>query len=694
MKRHEDRQEEEEAPEVTAQGSAPLAAAFARGRGERSARPRVVRSWEVVHHWVLANTFAPSRLTGRWSHPAFGYLVAVLLQAVAVAGTALLVQLVPSFHFIAAPLLLVVLLVALGWGAGPSLGATLVGLLLLLALAMSPSFELAIAHRADVLDILMYLVIGATSSLLAGAVASARERAMTVQREAERARQHLHDLFMQAPTPIVLLRKPEHRLELVNPLSRIAGKRDVVGKTLREVLPEDESHGVLHLVDQVYTTGTALSVEELRVPGDQRGDGSREEQYFNVVYQPIRTTSGEVDGIMILSVDVTEQVRARQRVKELVTQLEREKEALRVSEERARMISELTADHAYVYRLQPDGTLVREWTTSAFTRMNCSAPEELDAYDWESAVHPDDRPLVAARIATVGAGNPDVREWRVLTRSGEVRWLRDYCRPIIDQQSDRLIRIYGAAQDITERKETEQQKDDFISIAAHELRTPIAIVRGFAHTLLVQTARGKGPPLAAWQEKALAGLDLATQRLSAFADDLLDMARLQAGQLELRGEPTDLVALAQRVVTRQQLTTEHHTLALVPAVERLVAQVDPRRMEQALSNLVGNAIKYSPDGGPIEVTIRADAGTPTALLSVRDHGIGIPARQQAHLFGRFVQADNARASGIAGTGLGLYLCRELVERHGGQIWCESVEGQGSTFFMRLPLASPAAPARL
>jgi len=177
-----------------------------------------------------------------------------------------------------------------------------------------------------------------------------------------------------------------------------------------------------------------------------------------------------------------------------------------VSEERARMISELTADYAYVYRLQPDGTIVREWTTSSFTRMNRAAPEELDAYDWESAVHPADRSLIAARVAVVRAGNPDVREWRVLTRSGEVRWLRDSCRPIIDQECDRPIRIYGAAQDITERKETEQQKDDLTSIAAHELRNPIAIVLGFAQTLLVQTARGKGPQLAAWQEKALASV--------------------------------------------------------------------------------------------------------------------------------------------------------------------------------------------
>ena len=242
-------------------------------------------------------------------------------------------------------------------------------------------------------------------------------------------------------------------------------------------------------------------------------------------------------------------------------------------------------------------------------------------------------------------------------------------------------------------RETTQRMDEFLGIVAHELRTPLAALRGFAQTLLVQTALGKGPQLAAWQGKALAGLDLVAQRLSALTDDLLDMARLQAGQLELHPKPTDLVTLVQRVVTRLQMTTERHTIVFVPAVEQLVLHIDPRRMEQVLSNLISNAIKYSPEGGPIEVTIAEDIERQEALLSVRDHGIGIPAQQQAQVFHRFVQADNARAYGIEGTGLGLYLCRALVERHGGRIWFESVEGQGSTFFIRLPLASPAAPAR-
>jgi PAS domain S-box-containing protein len=242
-------------------------------------------------------------------------------------------------------------------------------------------------------------------------------------------------------------------------------------------------------------------------------------------------------------------------------------------------------------------------------------------------------------------------------------------------------------QDVTALKEAEHLKDDFIGIAAHELRTPLAVLKGFAQTLLVQTARGKGPELVEWQLEALQSIDQATARLVELTEDLLDVTRLQAGRLALHLEPTDLVALVRRVVTRLQMTTERHTLSRFTAVEHLVAQVDPRRLEQVLSNLIGNAIKYSPEGGSIDVTIREDEQAHEALLCVSDHGIGIPAQQHLLVFGRFARTDNARAYGIGGTGLGLYLCRELVERHGGRIWFESVEGQGSTFFVALPLLS-------
>jgi PAS domain S-box-containing protein len=242
-------------------------------------------------------------------------------------------------------------------------------------------------------------------------------------------------------------------------------------------------------------------------------------------------------------------------------------------------------------------------------------------------------------------------------------------------------------QDVTALKEAEHLKDEFIGIAAHELRTPLAVLKGFAQTLLIQTARGKGPELVDWQTEALQSIDQASGRLVDLTEDLLDVTRLQAGRLSLHLVPTDLVALTRRVVTRLQMTTEQHTLSILTPVEHLVTQVDPRRMEQVLSNLIGNAIKYSPEGGPIEVTIQEEEQAHEALLCVSDHGIGIPAQQHTLVFGRFARTDNARAYGIGGSGLGLYLCRELVERHGGRIWFESVEGQGSTFCVALPLVS-------
>lgn len=240
-------------------------------------------------------------------------------------------------------------------------------------------------------------------------------------------------------------------------------------------------------------------------------------------------------------------------------------------------------------------------------------------------------------------------------------------------------------QDISALKGAEQIKDEFISIAAHELRSPLAVIKGFAQTLLVQTARKHGPELAEWQTEALKGIDQATGRMVELVDDLLDVSRLQAGHVALHTVPADLVALTQRVVTRLQLTTERHQLAFQPASEHLVAIIDPPRMEQVLTNLLTNAIKYSPEGGVITIHIAPCQQDTQLQLSIQDHGIGIPLAQQAQIFGRFARAENARLYGIGGTGLGLYLCRELVEQHHGRIWFESSEGKGSTFFLVLPL---------
>ncbi len=239
-------------------------------------------------------------------------------------------------------------------------------------------------------------------------------------------------------------------------------------------------------------------------------------------------------------------------------------------------------------------------------------------------------------------------------------------------------------QDVTALKETERLKDDFIGIAAHELRNPLAVLKGYSQMLIVQTARGNGPELADWQVEALQSIDQSSLRLVELIDDLLDVTRLQAGRLELHPEPANLVALAKRTISRIQVTTEKHSLSFHTSLEYLVVNIDAQRIEQVLSNILGNAIKYSPEGGAIEITLSQESNQ-VALLRINDHGIGIPVNQQAHVFSRFMRADNARLLSIGGTGLGLYLSRELVEQHGGRIWFESIEGQGSTFYITLPI---------
>jgi signal transduction histidine kinase/PAS domain-containing protein len=240
-------------------------------------------------------------------------------------------------------------------------------------------------------------------------------------------------------------------------------------------------------------------------------------------------------------------------------------------------------------------------------------------------------------------------------------------------------------QDVSALKEAEALKDDFIGIAAHELRNPLAVLQGFAQLLLVQSARESGIALTADQQESLDGILQSAKRLGELTEDLLDVTRLQAGRLQLHQEPTDLITLVRRVVKRFQMTARNHRCIVEARADVLVVSIDVQRLEQVINNILNNAVKYSPQADSVQITLWEDYESNCAMVSIKDDGIGIPAHQQIRIFGRFVRADNVRAHGIHGTGLGLYLSRELVERHRGRIWFQSVEGEGTTFFIALPL---------
>jgi signal transduction histidine kinase/DNA-binding response OmpR family regulator len=250
------------------------------------------------------------------------------------------------------------------------------------------------------------------------------------------------------------------------------------------------------------------------------------------------------------------------------------------------------------------------------------------------------------------------------------------------------------------RQELEQmdvEKDEFISIVSHELKNPLASIKGYAG--LLQRRAKKDSTL----QQAVKGLEVIEQqvnRMSTLLDHLRDVSQIGMDRFTIEPGPLDIAELTQRIAYDMQTTTNNHDLQLSVAEDPLMVDGDEFRLSQALTNLIGNAIKYSPAGGTIEIAARRSDDPPSrpaeipassfAMITVSDQGIGIPQDVQDRLFQRFFRAPNTKGR-ISGMGLGLYITREIIQRHGGYLWVESEEGNGSTFGIALPLATAASP---
>lgn len=396
--------------------------------------------------------------------------------------------------------------------------------------------------------------------------AADRERALLHAIEVDRAR--LRTLFLQAPAAICILEGPELRMTLLNPLyRRILGEaRDVLGKPLREALPELEGQGFFELLDRVYESGEPFIGTELPAQLDRQGDGVLEEAFFNFVYEPTHAATGDVDGVFALAVEVTDQVRARQAAEALTVQ------------------------------------------------------------------------ATAAR-----------------------------------QAAEAAVRA----------------RDEFLAIAGHELRTPITALRGTAELLerAVRAQRVEPERLARYAAEIRA----ATDRVVARLDDLLDVVQLQRDQPNLRRERVDLSRLVAESVERWCDQPDGERVRLEVPDGRCEIDADPNRLEQVFDNLLGNALKYSPAGGPILVHLR-QAGERWEV-AVTDTGIGLPAGAAETIFVPFGRAANATAANLPGMGLGLYIVRQIVEAHGGTVRAESAgEGQGTTVRVFLPRSAETGQA--
>ncbi|MGI5837166.1 MAG: ATP-binding protein [Chloroflexota bacterium] len=219
-------------------------------------------------------------------------------------------------------------------------------------------------------------------------------------------------------------------------------------------------------------------------------------------------------------------------------------------------------------------------------------------------------------------------------------------------------------------------KFDFLSMISHELRTNLAGINASAELL----GKGVNDP----RSRQLPELMLAqTQRLRSFVEDILNVSQIDAGALDLHLAAVPLIPLLKRAIATAQATTKHHFFELRVEGKVPLVMADANRVEIVINNLIRNAINYSPKGGRVTIELRAESGN-MVVVAVEDEGIGIPADKRKCIFDRFVRANNGTAA-VRGHGLGLYIARNLVERHGGRIWVESEEGRGSRISFSLPV---------
>ncbi len=294
--------------------------------------------------------------------------------------------------------------------------------------------------------------------------------------------------------------------------------------------------------------------------------------------------------------------------------------------------------------------------------------------------------LCPVRLGTfVNKPEEDRRSEVVLTtKDGEKRDVELTYSVILSDDRRILGGILGA-RDITARKEAEELQSTFLSVISHELQTPIAIIKGYAGLYADKTTQIDAESM---REK-MQIIEEESDRLSKLVDNLLYVSRLQAGGVELNRQPVDLEHLVRRVAQKMRDVSQTHTLNVVfndTDLPSVVADYD--KIEQVVVNLVENAIKYSPAGGPI--TLSVEHNSREVVVSVSDTGIGIPDNERQRIFDRFSRLDSRYVRERKGAGLGLYICKAIVEAHGGRIWVETAGKEGgSRFSFTLPREQPA-----
>ncbi|NUP09866.1 MAG: PAS domain S-box protein [Polyangiaceae bacterium] len=515
-----------------------------------------------------------------------------------------------------------------------------------------------------------------------------RERVDAALRESEA---RYRELYNKTPVMMHSIDRTGRLVSVSDAWLRKIGytREEVIGKRSVDFLtPESRRRALEVVLPEYYRTGLAVDVpyQVLTKSGD----------VFDVLLSAIaeHDRDGSMRRSLAVLIDVTERKRA-----------EAERDGLLVLEKAARTAAESAfALLDTLFRTAPIGLAfldrdlryIRVNETLARSTHGVAPEVSIGRTPWEAI--PEVAPVIVPILCRViEAGEPvtNVDVTGAFPAGGnETKSMLASFYPV--HASDGSILGVGVvAVDITEQKraatlqaklyrdaqEAVRIRDDFLAIASHELRTPMTPL--LIHLQLAQRKLRAGEPIDA------RGIETAirqVEKLTALVNDLLDASRIGTGRLVIHRERIELGAVVEEAVHTVRAASPSHTIGLERPTEDLAVMGDAQRLSQVVMNLVENAVKYSARDRPIHVTLRRVDDE--ARLTVADRGIGIPLEQIPRLFDRYFRALNAPVSHYGGLGLGLYICRDIVERHDGRIWAESEIGVGSTFRVALPLAKP------
>jgi two-component system, chemotaxis family, sensor kinase Cph1 len=369
-------------------------------------------------------------------------------------------------------------------------------------------------------------------------------------------------------------------------------------------------------------------------------------------------------------------------------------QGLAESEERYRLISQIISDYTFTTRLNPDGTLFHHWVAGAFERITGYGYEEYMARGgWLAALHPDDREQDARDMEALHANRQVVTEVRTFMKSGEMRWVRVWGHPVWDPVKNQLIGIYGAVQDITERKKVEAERETLIReleaknaelerfayTVSHDLKSPLITIRGFLSFVEQDAVSGNLERVRA----DLGRIRDAVDKMQRLLSELLELSRI--GRVVNPPQTVAFGALAHEAAAIVAGRLRQHGVGVRVADGLPAVYGDRARLVEVLQNLVDNAAKFMGDQKhpEIEIGVRERAGE--KVYFVRDNGIGIDPRFLGRVFGLFEKLD----PDSEGSGVGLALIKRIVDQHHGRVWVESEgRGRGTTVCFTLADAAP------